>query len=156
MGTTYVWDWDNGSGAQGDDLAVGSRLSWDALGTWGSGNIARVGTGACWVSWGGDSDSCGGLGLQNGQYCASDARLENTYDCDSDWDTLRGAGNTLGSAGRWGWDNGNVTGAGGGSYRNTLVRPLWGISIVGMHVSSLGEFAEIQISINKIKKLAYQ
>jgi len=86
---TYVWDRDNGSGAQGDDLAVWSRLSWDALGTWGSGNIARVGTGACWVSWGGDSDSCGGLGLQSGQYCSSDARLEITYDSDGDRDTLR-------------------------------------------------------------------
>lgn len=60
--STYVWDWDNGSGAQGDNLAV-SALSWVRSGSWGRGDFARVGTSACWVTWGSDSDSCGGLGL---------------------------------------------------------------------------------------------
>lgn len=64
---TYVWDRDNGCSAHGDDLAVGSALSWVRFSTWGGGDIARVSTSGCWVSWGSDSDGCGGLGLDNVQ-----------------------------------------------------------------------------------------
>lgn len=50
-----------------------------------------------------------------GQYYSCDHWVERTYDSDSDWDTLRGTGNTLGTAGRGSRKNSDVTGAGGGS-----------------------------------------